>query len=202
MNTATKVYVVDDEPAVLRALTRLLASAGFEACGVQSPREFIEHHLAAEVGCVVMDYSMPEIDGLELQRTVGRSEHACPVIFVSGHGDIATSVDAMKAGAVDFLTKPVDADSLFAAVSAALTRCDRARCERQALDDLRCRFDALTVREKQVFQGVVEGLLNKQIAERLGTAEKTIKVQRGQVMRKMAAHSLADLVRMATRLFH
>lgn len=200
MSALAKVCVVDDEPAVLRALTLLLNSAGFETCGVLSSREFIESSLLNEIDCVVVDFAMPEINGLELQRSIRASEHPCPVIFLSGHGDIAVSVDAMKGGAVDFLTKPVDADELLSAVQAAVERAARERSEKLERRDLQNRYSTLTSRECEVFDGVVAGLLNKQIAAQLGTAEKTVKVHRAHVMQKMAAPSLANLVRMADRL--
>jgi FixJ family two-component response regulator len=185
---------VDDEPAVVRAVTLLLNSAGFSARGVSSSRELIESSILDEVDCVVVDFAMPEINGLELQRTIRSSGRSCPVVFLSGHGDIAISVDAMKAGAVDFLTKPVDADQLLAAVQAAVERGDRERSERLERHELQSRYATL------VFDGVVAGLLNKQIAAQLGTAEKTVKVHRAHVMQKMAAPTLANLVRMADRL--
>jgi FixJ family two-component response regulator len=197
---AAKICVVDDEPAVVRALLLLLKSAGFEACGVSSPREFIESSLLGEVDCVVMDFAMPETNGLELQRSIRLSGRPCQVIFLSGQGDIAISVDAMKAGAVDFLTKPVDADQLLVAVQAAVGRAERERREQSERCELQNRYSTLTSRECEVFDGVVAGLLNKQIAAQLGTAEKTVKVHRAHVMQKMAAPSLANLVRMADRL--
>ena len=200
MSATAKICVVDDEPAVLRAVTLLLNSAGFVAQGVSSSRELIESSILDEVDCVVVDFAMPEINGLELQRTIRSSGKTCPVIFLSGHGDIAISVDAMKAGAVDFLTKPVDADQLLAAVEAAVARGGRERSERLERSELQSRYATLTTRECEVFGGVVAGLLNKQIAAQLGTAEKTVKVHRAHVMQKMAAPSLANLVRMADRL--
>lgn len=200
MSATARVCVVDDEPAVVRAVTLLLNSAGFAARGVSSSRELMESSILDEVDCVVVDFAMPEINGLELQRTIRSSGRTCPVIFLSGHGDIAISVDAMKAGAVDFLTKPVDADQLLAAVQAAVERADRERSEQLARHELQSRYATLTTRECEVFDGVVAGLLNKQIAAQLGTAEKTVKVHRAHVMQKMAAPSLANLVRMADRL--
>lgn len=195
------VCVIDDEPMVLRALSRLLQTAGYKVAALDSARYFLGRQQADEFDCVITDFSMPEINGLELQQAVAASLHPCPIVFVSGHSDIPISVDAMKAGAVDFLTKPVDDELLLAAVARAVERgrADRAlRNEQATLSD---RYRQLTPRERQVFEGVVSGLLNKQIAQKLGTAEKTIKVQRGCVMRKMAAHNLAELIRMESRLF-
>lgn len=200
MSATARICVVDDEPAVVRAVTLLLNSAGFSARGVSSSRELIESSILDEVDCIVVDFAMPEINGLELQRTIRSSGRTCPIVFLSGHGDIAISVDAMKAGAVDFLTKPVDADQLLAAVQAAVERGDRERSEQLERHELQSRYATLTTRECEVFDGVVAGLLNKQIAAQLGTAEKTVKVHRAHVMQKMAAPSLANLVRMADRL--
>jgi FixJ family two-component response regulator len=200
MSAVAKICVVDDEPAVVKALTLLLNSAGFEAHGVHSSKEFIEAELAGEFDCVVVDFAMPDVNGLELQRSIGASTRPCPVVFLTGHGDIGVSVDAMKAGAVDFLTKPVDADQLLAAVQAAVSRAEAERGRRRELNDLQGRYATLTTRECEVFDGVVAGLLNKQIAARLGTTEKTVKVHRAHMMQKMAAPSLARLVRMADRL--
>jgi FixJ family two-component response regulator len=199
MNYSEKVVVVDDEPAVLKSLIRLLSSAGFDAHGVQSSRDLLESKNIDEFDCVVVDFKMPDIDGLELQRELNLSRKDCSIVFVSGEGDIHTSVSAMKGGAIDFLTKPVDADCLLAAVANGLNESRQRRNERKEIEAIRERFETLTLREKQVFKGVVEGLLNKQIGARLGTAEKTVKVQRAHVMEKMAARNVADLVRMATR---
>lgn len=202
MTSTAKIMVIDDEVAVVNALLRLLKSAGYEASGTLSPRDFIDNHLMDDIDCILMDLDMPEINGIELQGKINSTCQDCPVIFVSGHGDIQKSVTAMKGGAVDFLTKPIDADDLFAAVNAALTNVEKRRGVREQLALLRAHFEELTPRERQVFQGVVAGFLNKQIAYQLGTTEKTVKVQRAQVMQKMSANSVADLVRMATRLFN
>jgi FixJ family two-component response regulator len=201
MNVAAKVVVVDDEPAVRNALIRLLSSAGFDATGMESPRKLLEDDVVNEFDCLLVDLEMPDMSGIELQRALKSSQKDCPIIFVSGHADVPASVAAMKDGAVDFLMKPVDADCLFAALDSALSQSEQRRYKREEIDELRTHYDNLTMREKQVFHGVVAGQLNKQIGANLGTSEKTIKVQRARVMEKMAAHNVAELVIMATKLF-
>jgi FixJ family two-component response regulator len=194
------VFVIDDDPGVLRALTRLLVAAGFEARPFSSPTAFLEQHDPAVPGCLVLDVALPGLDGLELQQRLTASGCARPIVFITGRGDIPSSVRAMKAGAVDFLTKPVDERELVRAVRNAI-ELDRLAREAQAeLDVLRQRLAGLTPREREVLVHVVAGRLNKQIAADLGTVEKTIKVHRGRVMAKMAAPSLAELVRIADRL--
>jgi FixJ family two-component response regulator len=194
------VFVVDDDPGVLRALTRLLRAAGHEVRAFRSPQDFLAMHDPAALGCVVLDLSMPGLNGLELQTALEASGCHRPIIFVSGHGDIPSSVRAMKAGAVDFLTKPVCADDLLAAVERAIRQdvlMRRSRAELQAIGD---RLNTLTPREREVLQHVVTGQLNKQIAADLGTVEKTIKVHRSRMMEKMGVRSVADLVRLAERM--
>jgi RNA polymerase sigma factor (sigma-70 family) len=191
------VYLVDDEKSVLRALTRLLFRMGFDAQPFSSPRDFLMAHDPGRPGCAIVDLQMPEIDGLALQREL--TSCARPVIFLSGRSDVSSSVRAMKAGAVDFLVKPVGREDLSNAVDRALQR-DReirsAWSERQALGQ---RLDKLTPRERQVFELVVTGRMNKQVAGELGTAEKTVKVHRARVMEKLQARSVVDLVRIADR---
>ena len=196
---AATVYIVDDDPAVLRSLARLTRSAGLPAETFASAREFIARCQPDAPGCLVLDVSMPGISGLELQEWVSRASNPLPIIFITGHGDVPTSVRAMKAGAVDFLTKPVDDQELLTAVSAALRRDQEARAARAELASVRERLARLTPREREVLEHVVSGRLNKQIAADLGTVEQTIKVHRARVMRKMGVESLADLVRLAGR---
>jgi FixJ family two-component response regulator len=196
---APTVFVVDDDPSILRALTRLLRAGGHAVSTFRSPREFLAQHDPAVPGCVVLDLAMPGLNGLELQTALAASGCQRPIIFVSGHGDIPSSVRAMKAGAVDFLTKPVSEEILLAAIRRAIERdrlMRRARAELQAIGE---RLDTLTPREREVLQHVVAGQLNKQIAADLGTVEKTVKVHRSRVMEKMGVRSVADLVRMAER---
>jgi FixJ family two-component response regulator len=194
------VFLVDDDPSILRALTRLLRAAGHQVSAFRSPRDFLAQHDPAVPGCVVLDLAMPGLNGLELQTALAASGCQRPIIFVSGHGDVPSSVRAMKAGAIDFLTKPVSEENLLAAIERAIDR-DRlmrqSRAELQAIGD---RLNRLTPREREVLQHVVTGQLNKQIAADLGTVEKTVKVHRSRVMEKMGVRSLADLVRMAERI--
>jgi FixJ family two-component response regulator len=194
-----RVYLVDDDPAVLRSLTRLLRSAGHDPVGYGSAEDFLRELDGDAGGCVVLDLSMPGIDGLALQRRLAERGSGLPVVFVSGRGDVPKSVSAMKEGAVDFLTKPVKGDALLSAVEKALGRGRAAREDRRAAGELRLRIGSLTQREREVLEGVVSGRLNKQIAGELGIAEQTVKVHRARVMEKMGASSVADLVRMADR---
>ena len=198
--TSPTVFVVDDDPGVLKALTRLLRLAGFEACAFNSSQSFLEGHDPATPGCAVLDVAMPGLNGIEVQRALTVSGSHRPIIFVTGRGDIPTSVRAMKAGAVDFLTKPVMDEDLLAAVRTAVEMDRAARAAEAELQSMRDRLAALTPRECEVLTHVVAGRLNKQIAADLGTVEKTIKVHRARVMEKMAVRSLADLVRVAQRL--
>ena len=194
-----RVYLVDDEPAVVRSLSRLLRSAGYEAVGFGSAEEFLRDLPEDAAGCVVLDLSMPGLDGLALQRELAARAADLPVVFVSGRGDVPKSVRAMKEGAVDFLTKPVKATTLLAAIDKAFERGRSARAWRREVDALRTRIDSLTTREREVLEGVAAGLLNKQIAGQLGIAEQTVKVHRARVMEKMGASSVAELVRLADR---
>ena len=194
------VFVVDDDPAILKSVSRLLRSAHLNARTFTSPAEFLDGFDASSSGCLVLDLSMPGLDGLELQQALTARGNQLPVLFVTGRGDIGKSVRAMKHGAEDFLTKPVDEADLLRAVRQALARNRSERNERAELDELRRRLASLTPREREVLEGVVAGQLNKQVAGSLGAALKTIKVHRGRMMEKMGAKSLAELVRMADRL--
>ena len=196
---AERVYLVDDDAAVLRSLSRLLRSAGYDAAAYGSAEDFLRDLPENAAGCVVLDLSMPGQDGLAVQRELSARRSGLPVVFVTGRGDVMTSVNAMKEGAVDFLTKPVKSAALLAAVEKALGR-GRERLKFQRLaDGVRARLAALTSREREVLDGVVAGMLNKQIAARLGIAEQTVKVHRARVMEKMSAGSVAELVRVMDR---
>ena len=189
------VTVVDDDALVLRSLGRLLESRGFAVQTFSSPQEFLERGERAVRGCILMDLSMPGLNGLELQQALAEAKDSRPVVFISGRGSVPSSVEAMKAGAMDFLTKPLDEEKLIGAVQAALAK-DRVAQEKRAQHaSITGRLATLTLRERQVLGRVVEGKLNKQIAAELGTAEKTIKVHRARMMRKMQVDSLAELVR-------
>lgn len=194
------VYVIDDDPRVLRAIERLLRSCEYHSQTYSSAKEFLLHKMPEGPACIVLDLSMPEMNGLDLQQVLAQGDENLPVIFVTGHGDIPATVRAMKAGAVDFLTKPFDDRQLLAAIDAALARSGATIAARTALKKDTAAFEALTRRERQVCLGVAQGLLNKQICGELGTTEKTVKVQRGQVMKKLGAGSVADLVKLVERL--
>lgn len=195
-----RVFLVDDQPAILKALGRLLASAGYVVQGYTSAREFLDSGDAGTPGCVVLDLAMPGMGGMALQRELSLRDSHLPVIFLTGEGDIATGVQAMKRGAADFLTKPVDDERLLAAVAAAFDRNLRSLANGAERTDIRRRLATLTPREREVMDLVAEGLLNKQIATVLGTVEKTVKVHRARVMSKMQAKSVSALVRMVDRL--
>jgi len=194
------VYLLDDEPEMVKALTRLLRAKRFEVRGFSSASAFLAAFQSGETACLVLDVAMPELDGLELQRRLTHQGILIPIIFLTGHGDIPMSVRAIKAGATDFLTKPVDAAAFVRAVLAALELADTRRREMAETTALAARLATLTPREREVLQHVVAGQLNKQIAADLGTGEQNIKLHRAHVMQKMGVESLADLVRAAERL--
>jgi len=195
------VFVVDDDASVRKALTRLLASAGYAVETFATAREFLEcGHYRDTPGCVVLDISMPGLSGLDLQQELKAITPPLPIIFITGHGDIPTSVRAMKDGAVDFLTKPFDERDLLSVVAQAIARNVEARARYAEIQELQSRAANLTPREREVMVLVVRGLLNKQVAAELGTVEKTVKVHRARVIEKMGVESLADLVRAAEKL--
>ena len=193
------VFLVDDEPAVLKGLSRLLRSAGLAVETFSSSQDFLNHYLPHTPGCLVLDVAMPGLNGLELQKALTAKGSALPIIFLTGHGDIPMSVQAMKRGAADFLTKPVNDDELLKAIRAALEKDRVARHARAEVAEIRQRLTTLTPREREVLEHVISGQLNKQTAADLGIGEKTIKVHRARVMEKMKAQSLVDLVRLAEK---
>jgi FixJ family two-component response regulator len=194
------VYVIDDDSSMRRSLERLLRSLGYGVETFSSAAAFLARAAVDGTACLVVDLRMPQLDGLELQQLLGERGDDVPIIFITGHGDVASSVRAMKAGALDFLTKPFDETALRLAIERALDRHAELRASRADLDAVRQRFEVLTPREREVCDLVAEGLLNKQVADRLGTAEKTVKVHRARVMEKLGVRSVAELVRMVDRL--
>jgi FixJ family two-component response regulator len=194
------VYVVDDEPAVSISLKRLLRSVGLEARTYASAQEFLRGDRPDAPGCLILDVRLPGLSGLDLQQELTSAKIDLPVIFITGHGDIPMSVQAMKAGAVEFLTKPFREQDLLAAIQRGIEQNRITRKDNAEIRVLQRRYALLTPREREVFPRVTSGLLNKQIAAQLGASEKTIKVHRGQVMHKMKAESLAQLIQMAEKL--
>jgi RNA polymerase sigma factor (sigma-70 family) len=201
MNEAAPVvFVVDDDPIVCTSMKRLIRTLGLEVQTFNSAQEFLRAKRPNAPGCLVLDVRLPDLSGLDLQQELAKARIDLPIIFVTGHADIPMSVRAMKAGAVEFLTKPFREQDLLEAIQHGIAQDRETRERRAAISELQQRLDSLTPREHEVFPLVVSGLPNKQIADQLGASEKTIKVHRGQLMRKMAAESLADLVRMSERL--
>jgi FixJ family two-component response regulator len=200
INTDFIVFLVDDDPGVLKALTRILEAKRYQVRAFSSARQFLSEHDPSVPGCAIFDVSMPNLDGLELQAALAASGVERPIIFITGKADIPDSVTAMKAGAIDFLTKPVKSRALLAAIALASEKEAKAREHRSELAFIHERVEKLTPREKEVLSHVVAGLLNKQIAARLGIVEKTVKLHRGRVMQKMGVRTVADLVRIAERV--
>ena len=194
------VFVVDDDSSMREALTDLITSVGLLVEAFKSAREFLEHRRRDAPACLVLDVRLPGLSGLDLQRELVRTEAPIPIIFITGHGDIPMSVRAIKEGAVEFLAKPFRDQDLLDAIQHALEIDRAARQERSMVAEVRRRYESLTKREREVMRLVVSGLLNKQIAGELGSSEVTVKMHRGQVMRKMKAQSLVQLVRMAEKI--
>ena len=195
-NPTRIVYLLDDEPGMVRAVTRLLRARGFEVEGFTSAASFLEAYRPGSDSCLILDVAMPGLDGLRLQRRLTHNGILLPIVFLTGRGDIPTSVRAMKAGAVDFLTKPVKDTDLLRAVNAALARA----AEQREAATISARLTLLTPREREVMEHVIAGKRNKQIASDLGTGEQNIKIHRGRMMHKMGLESVADLVRIAEKL--
>jgi len=200
MSDGPIVYVVDDDPSFRKAVSRLLRTTGLEVETLASAQEFLDHPKVDRPSCLVLDVRMPGPSGIDLQAALQEARRDLPIVFMTGHGDVSTSVRAMKGGAVDFLEKPFRAVELLACVQRGLARSRQSRAERAERTAVERRFATLTPRERDVLRLVVTGLLNKQIAGELGIAEKTVKIHRGQVMQKMEAGSVAELVPMAQKL--
>jgi FixJ family two-component response regulator len=194
------VFVIEDDPSFRRSLGFLIESARFPVQTFNSAEEFLRSPRPDVPACLVLDVRLPDLSGLDLQRELTKTEVSIPIIFITGHGDIPMTVQAMKAGATEFLTKPFREQDLLDAIQRAINADRSARIQRTQLAELRRRYHSLTGREREVMAYVVKGMLNKQVADELGTTEKTIKVHRGQVMRKMGMNSFADLVRAAEKL--
>lgn len=198
----TLVAIIDDDEGVRQALDGMLRSVGLQVVSFPSTRHFLDQETLDNYGCIILDVRLPGRSGLDFKDDLTKLNVTTPVIFISGHADVPMSVRAMKAGAVEFLTKPVRAQDLLDAVDGAIAQDKTARAEAARVASLNRDYDTLTIREREVFERVAAGLMNKQIAAVLGLSEATVKLHRGSMMRKMKANSIADLVRMADRLGH
>jgi FixJ family two-component response regulator len=194
------VFVIDDDPSFCRSIEMLIGSAGFRVQTFNSAEEFLRSRHPDLPACLLLDVRLPHLSGLDLQRELTKAGLQIPIIFITGHGDIPMTVQAMKAGAIEFLTKPFREQDLLDGIRRAINSDRASRLQREKLSDLRGRYQELTSREREVMARVVTGMLNKQIADALGITEKTIKVHRGHLMRKMGVNSLAELVRTAEKL--
>ena len=200
MSDGPIIYVVDDDASFRKAVSRLLRSTGLEVEALASAQEFLAHPIVDRPSCLVLDVRMPGPSGMDLQAALQEAGRDIPIVFMTGHGDVSTSVRAMKSGAVDFLEKPFRAPELLACVQRGLARSQQSRAERAERAAVERRFATLTSRERDVLRLVVAGLLNKQVAGELGIAERTVKIHRGHVMRKMKAGSVAELVLLCQKL--
>ena len=198
-NQTPTVFLIDDDPSVRRGLSRLIRVAGFNVQAFASAGDFLASPHDEGPGCIVLDVKMPGLSGMDLQAEMNKAEYGMPIIFISGHGDVPMTAQAMKEGALDFLTKPVDREHLLNAIRTALDKDRASREEHAELEQIRARLDKLTPRESEVMRFVVAGLLNKQIAYELGITEDTVKIDRGRMMSKMDVVSVADLVRLTQK---
>jgi FixJ family two-component response regulator len=193
------VFIIDDDASIRKSLSRLLRSAGHTTETFASAEEFLGRGHFNGIGCLLLDVKMPGLSGMDLQEELGRADYSMPIIFITGHGNIPMGVQAMKRGAVDFLTKPFDDEELLQAVKKAIEKDREAKTERTEVHDLHRRIELLTPREHEIFRYVITGMLNKQIALKLDIAEKTVKIHRGRIMEKLRVDSVAELVRLAEK---
>ena len=193
------VFIIDDDASVRKGLSRLLRSAGFEAETFATAEQFLEREHYDGIGCLVLDVRMPGISGIDLQDELSKADYSMPIVFITGHGNIPMGVQAMKKGAVDFLAKPFENEELLQAVREAIAKDTQGRAEHTEVLDIRGRLELLTPREYEILRYVITGMLNKQIAYKLGISEKTVKVHRGRIMEKLGIDSVADLVRLAEK---
>ncbi len=196
---STVVFVIDDDPSVRKSLSRLLRSVGHSVETFSSAEAFLGREHFDGVGCIILDVQMPGLSGMDLQAELSKAEYSMPIIFITGHGDIPMSVEAMRKGAVHFLTKPFDDNDLLRAMREAIEKDRRAKAEQAEIQGLGNRLNSLTPREHEILRYVIAGMLNKQIGFRLNIAEKTVKVHRGRVMEKLRVDSVAELVRLAEK---
>jgi FixJ family two-component response regulator len=193
------IFVIDDDPSVRKSLSRLLRSVGHAVETFSSAEEFLSREHFDGIGCIILDVQMPGLSGMDLQVELGKAEYSMPIVFITGHGDIPMSVEAMKRGAVHFLTKPFDDNDLLRAMREAIEKDRKAKAGQAEVQDLRRRISLLTPREYEILRHVITGSLNKQIAFTLNIAEKTVKIHRGRVMEKLRVDSVAELVRLAEK---